>query len=261
MEIGTITLSFDDARKDTYHVFKDILEPLGLPAVVYVPSGFVENSFNDPAEIGYNGLMTKDDLDYANKNSLFEISGHGYMHQNDFEDIRLGLDKIRMWYPDIKHIGLASPHSSINKTYVMQNTDVYKSMRLEYVRGGRNFEKYTSIKRAISLIARVTKSPSIFCYCYKNSTNKDISYYLHAIPVHKLTTLNQIKAIVDYCAKNKCWAILEFHGIDKKESKEYSEEFCWLEDDFIELCHYIKGLEEKRLIQIKTPISMFEVQK
>lgn len=45
MNNAIITLSFDDARKDTYHVFRDILAPLDLKAVVYVPSGYVECGF------------------------------------------------------------------------------------------------------------------------------------------------------------------------------------------------------------------------
>ena len=45
MNNAIITLSFDDARKDTYHVFRDILAPLDLKAVVYVPSGYVECVF------------------------------------------------------------------------------------------------------------------------------------------------------------------------------------------------------------------------
>ena len=257
MDKGVITFSFDDAREDTYKVFKNILEPMRIPAVVYVPSGFVETGYNNVLEIGYNGLMSKQELDYVNQCRLFEIGGHGYMHRNDFEDIELGVDKLKEWYPDIDSIGLASPHSKINKTFVMNNLSRYKKLGFSYVRGGRNFEKFTRIKRAVSLMARLTKSPVIFKWCYMHSVNKMPSnYYLNAIPIHKLTTLNQVLAIVDYCVKNKCWAILEFHGIDKKASKEYTEEFCWLEDDFISLCNYVKKLEKENLILIETPINI-----
>lgn len=93
-----ITLSFDDARKDTYHVFRDILAPLGLKAVVYVPSGYVECGFNDPLDIGYNGLMLKDNLDWIFSNDLFEIGCHGYMHKNDFDDLEKGINKIQEGY-------------------------------------------------------------------------------------------------------------------------------------------------------------------
>ena len=63
--------------------------------------------------------------------------------------------------------------------------------------------------------------------------------------------------VVDYCVKTKKWMILEFHGIDKKDSKEYTEPFCWLEDDFVSLCKYLKKLQDKGKIEVKNPIEMF----
>lgn len=51
--------------------------------------------------------------------------------------------------------------------------------------------------------------------------------------------------------------ILEFHGIDKKDSKEYTEPFCWLEDHFVSLCEYIKSLQDEGKLEVKNPIEMF----
>ena len=258
MKKGAITFSFDDGRKDTYHVMKDILRPLGLSGVVYIPSGYIESNYNNPLEVGYNGLMSKEELDELVQDNYFEIGSHGFMHRNDFEDVEKGIQKLKAWYPDISKYGLASPHSEINRSLVKKNLGIYKELGFSYVRGGRNFEKMTMIKRAISFIARITKSPFAFRICYMNSVNFEHTYYLNAIPIHKLTTLEQVEAIIDYCVKKKSWAILEFHGIDKKDSEEYKEDFCWLEEDFVKLCHYVKMLEEKDLIQVKTPISMME---
>lgn len=255
-ERGIITLSFDDGRKDTYYVFMDILKERRLPAVVYIPSGYIECGFSNPKEIGYNGMMSKGELDSICNDTLFEIGGHGYMHSNEFEDLEKGVETLRKWYPQIGNIGLASPHSEINRKYVFENMDIYKKLGFSYVRGGRNFSKFTMFKRAISLFARKSKLSFAFKWCYQNSVNKQVDYYLHAIPVHKLTTLNQVKAIVDYCAKKKYWAILEFHGIDSRESIEYEEEFCWAEDDFIVLCDYLKEMQNKGLLVVKSPLSV-----
>ena len=127
-------------------------------------------------------------------------------------------------------------------------------MGFAYVRGGRNFEKNTFFKRALAFCARLTKSPAFFRACYKGSVNKQKSYYIHAVPIHKLTTLKQVKSLIDYCVEERCWCILEFHGIDNAQSKEYSEVFCWLEDDFIELCEYVKGLRDKDKLEVNTPL-------
>ena len=257
MNNAIITLSFDDARKDTYHVFRDILAPLGLKAVVYVPSGYVECGFNDPLDIGYNGLMLKENLDWIFLNDLFDIGCHGYMHKNDFDDLEKGINKIQEWYPEYVKYGLASPHSEIKRHDVKKNEEDYKKLGYQYVRGGRNFDNFTTIKRSISLLARKTQSPRIFVKCYASSTMKTVNYYLTAVPVHKLTTLSQLQAMVDYCVKTKKWMILEFHGIDKKDSEEYTEPFCWLEDDFVSLCEYIKSLQDEGKLEVKNPIEMF----
>lgn len=257
MNTAIITLSFDDARKDTYHIFKDILTPLKLKGVVYVPSGYVESGFNDPLDIGYNGLMSKENLDWIYSNDLFEIGCHGYMHRNDFDDLEKGIKKIQEWYPGYMEYGLASPHSEIKRRDVKRNEEYYRKLNYKYVRGGRNFDNLTTVKRAVSLLARKTQSPRIFVECYASSTMKNVRYYLNAVPVHKLTTLNQLKAMVDYCVKTQKWMILEFHGIDKKSSKEYTEPFCWLEDDFVGLCKYIKNLQMEGKLVVKNPIEMF----
>lgn len=256
MDKGIITVSFDDGRLDTYETCKNILELRKIPAVIYIPSGYIETRFNDPLEIGYNGLMTKSNLDYLQSNPLFEIGGHGYMHRNEMTDIKMGLELLKKWYPNIHEFGFASPKSTINKSYVESHIKEFQDMGFSYVRGGRNFVKYMTVKRGISLLARKTKSTRIFVGCYKSSVNKNRTYYIHAIPVHKLTTLKQVKGMIDYCAKSKCWAILEFHGIDKRDSKEYQEEFCWAQDDFIKVCDYLCELRKRNLIDVMNPLDL-----
>ncbi len=259
MNQGIITLSFDDGRKDTYHVFMDILKPRNLQGVVYIPTGYIETNFHDPLEIGYNGVMSKAQLDEISKDELFEISAHGNFHRNDIQDILEGADKLKKWYPQKKDFGFASPHSLITRNSVIKDIDTYRKIGFKYVRGGRNFASCTMLKRGLSLAARITKSPFIFKICYKNSVNRTNDYYLYAIPIHKLTTLEQVKTIIDYCTQKKVWAILEFHGIDKVDSKEYTEEFCWLEDDFVSLCDYIVSLRKENKIAVETPLNALRI--
>lgn len=256
MDTGIISLSFDDGRKDTYHVFMDILKPRNLPGVVYVPSGYIETNYINPLEIGHNGLMSKEQLDEVYSLDLFEIGAHGDFHKNDFEDIESGAQKLRQWYPGLKHLGFASPHSIISPDFVYKNIEKYKEIGFSYVRGGRNFHKFTKIKRGVSLIARITKSSNIFVQLYKGSLMNEKGYYLSTVSVHKLTSLEQVKSIVDYTVEKKLWGILEFHSIDKKGTIEYTEEFCWLEDDFVRLCDYLCTLRENKIIVIKNPIDI-----
>lgn len=198
--------------------------------------------------------MTRQELDDLNRETLFEIACHGYMHKNDFDDIKKGKDVLLAWYPNIKNVGFTSPHSNITKSYVDANKVVYKEMGFSYVMGGRNFDNWRLLKRSVSWVARKTKSPKVFGLCYDSSMNEKTDFYLYAVPVHKLTTLEQVIYLVERCVKQKKWLVLEFHGIDTADSKEYQEEFCWLEEDFVKLCHHIKDLEFKGKIKIVNPI-------
>lgn len=84
MNVGVLSLRFDDARKDTYHVFMDILKKMKIPAVVYVPTVLVEINFSDYKEVGYNGLMTRQELDDLNRELLFEIACIKIVNPIDF---------------------------------------------------------------------------------------------------------------------------------------------------------------------------------
>lgn len=259
MNKGKITLSFDDARKDTFHVFRDILLPRRLKGVVYVPSGYVEVNYNNPKDVGFNGVMSKKELDWIEDQSSFEISGHGYMHKNDFDDISKGIEKLKEWYPNFRDFGLASPRSEIHKEYVDAHEKEFRALGIQYVRGGRNFSGNVAYRRFLSLMARITKSKKLFLKCYRDSAMSVLnSYYLSAIIIHKKTTLNQVKAIVDFCINSQRWAILEFHGIDKVGSKEYEEIFCWSEEDFVKLCDYLQYQQDSGKLDVENPIEIIK---
>lgn len=256
---GIITLSFDDARKDTYIVFKELLEPLQLPFTLNVPSGYIETGFDDYRDIGYNGLMSKDELDELEQSELVEISSHGYMHTDTDEDTIEGVKCLMRWYPRLsKGIGYAVPHSSIGKLDIKRKMSMYKELGIRYVRGGRDFEKNRIIKRAISLMARLFDSSFLFVQLYKGSLNKNRSFYLNAIPLNRKTSFKQIKAIVDYCVKNKVWGIIEIHGIDYESSKEYQEIYCYNRRFFHELCNYLNVLIIENKIAVKKTIDVYD---
>jgi len=251
MKKAIVTLSFDDGRKDTYDVFMNLLKPKGIPATINIPSGYIEVQYSNPFEIGYNGLISKEQLDEIEQEPLFEIACHGYMHKNDDDDIKKGMDKLREWYPHIIHYGFASPHSFMRDNEVKKKEEFYRSIGISYVRLGRKFWKRSYYRRGLSKIASVTGSKKVFIKCYKDSLNDKELFIIHAIPIIKTTRLDQIKAIIDTAILENKWCVLEIHGIDKVGSEEYQELFCWDLNKFIDLCNYLVELREKSLIEIK----------
>ena len=229
---------------------------MNIPATINIPTGYIEMGFSDPLDIGYNGLMSKAQLDEIEKRSLFEIAGHGHMHNNSDEDVKMGMLKLKQWYPNVARFGFASPHSELKDKDVISKMDFYRDNGICYVRLGRNFTKNNLPKRMLSMIATKSGGTKPYICCYKSSLNDGSKKILHAIPIIKTTRLEQIKAIIDYSVKNKKWCILEIHGIDSKDSEEYKELFCWDRESFTMLCKYLVDLRSKGIIEIKRTVDV-----
>lgn len=252
-----ITLSFDDGRKDTYDVFTQVLKKMNIPATVNVPSGYIEAGYSNPLEVGYNGLMTKNELDEIAKNPLFEIAGHGFMHKNEDDDVQKGIEKLKAWYPNIERYGFASPHSLMKDHDVYNKKPFYNDVGIEYVRLGRKFWGKNYYRRGLSKMASLTGSSKLYIACYNKSLNSiNSDFVLHAIPIIKTTRYEQVKSIIKYCVKKKKWCILEIHGIDKPGSDEYQELFCWNYYSFVKLCKWIARLREEGILEIKNALDV-----
>ena len=253
---GIVTLSFDDGRRDSFDVFMDILKPMRIPATINIPTGYIEVGFSDPTDIGYNGLMTKAQLDEISSCPLFEIAGHGHMHNNSDADVEMGIKKLKEWYPSIKEFGFASPHSDLSDEDVLGKRDFFQSIGIRYVRLGRNFTKRNLYKRILSKIASKSGEIAPFRKCYKSSLNDPNRKIIHAIPIIKTTRIEQVKTIIDYAISKREWCVLEIHGIDQKDSVEYQELFCWDRELFVTLCEYLVKLRSDGLILLKRTIDV-----
>ena len=251
---GIVTLSFDDGRRDSYDMFMEILKPMNIPATINIPTGYIEVGFSDPTDIGYNGLMTKNQLDEICSYPLFEIAGH--MHNNNDEDVEMGIRKLKEWYPSIKEIGFASPHSDLSDKDVLEKRDFYRSIGIQYVRLGRNFTKRNIYKRLLSKIASISGKTAPFRECYKTSLNDLNRTIIHAVPIIKTTRLEQIKSIIDYAISKRKWCVLEIHGVDQKDSEEYQELFCWDRELFVALCEHLVKLRSDGLILLNNTIDV-----
>jgi len=251
MQKARVTLSFDDGRKDTYYIFKEILFRLNIEATLNVPIGYIQSGYDNYKDVGYNGLMTKMELDEIIESDLVEIANHGFWHSNENKDIKKGMCELKKIYPNKKIIGFASPHSELNKKMVMKNKSDYKSAGISYVRIGRKFGSYNFFMRFLSYIAKKTESNLIFKLCYYSSLNNEKAYVMYSVPIVRETTLEQVKTLIQYAIKNKKWVIFTFHGIDQIESEEYKEIYCWDIRKFERFCRYIIELRDENLITIE----------
>lgn len=248
MDIPLISFSFDDARSDHYRVAKEILEPRMLPASFNVPTACVEGKI----EVGLNGHISFEQLDYLVNSPLFEIAAHGDYHRNDIEDIVSGIDKLRAWYPGkLDSLGFVSPQSILDRKELEALRPVLEAKGIEYVRTGRAISRRNIPKRALSKLSKITKSTKQFVSLYDSSLNRNPGdYVLRGVSIMKQNTPDQVIALIDHAAHEKAWFIIELHSIDGPENeREYSEDWCWDRDYFIQVADYIVTMRDEGLVK------------
>ncbi len=247
-----ISLSFDDGRHDNYVIAKNILEPMNIPATFNVTIGYILNDKNieKPSE---NEPMTINELRDLANNKLFEISSHGYEHNNDVDNLIYGAKKIKekLYWKDNKKIGIVSPHSQFMINKIDTSLPKFKLNNIIYLRVGARFGKIKFIRKIVRKLNRVFHIPFLSYWVYKESfVKKSDNFILYSIGIYKYNTYNEVKYIIDKCIRENKSIIFEFHSILRKSDPFYDNLYMWEYDDFYKLCKYLKKLEMETKINI-----------
>lgn len=255
MDKAIITFSFDDARADSYRAIKLAAE-YGIKSTLNVTTGYVEciNSAKDnPTHLP---AMTKEQVIELYSVGA-EIACHGDTHDNTLESILRGKSKLVDWLKltDSQDIGFASPHSMID--IVPEMIASLKDNHIVYLRVGPFVNPISRLKRMIRKIAAVTQSKWLFSRFYADTIKFPIeyNYLIRSVPVMQQNGLEQMKAIVDYAIKNKCWLILMFHSVLAEREEGFSENFSWPMDQYKLLCEYLN--KQSRNINYMTTMEAF----
>jgi hypothetical protein len=249
MDKAIVTITFDDGRRDNYKVAKELLDRYEIPATFYIVTAFIENK----KQIGKNGPLSREEMEFLVNNDLFEIAVHSDYHTNDFNDIRVGANKLRDWYKNLDELGFASPHSEMDKDQVVENKELWKELNIKYVRIGNNFRKFYWPEKIIAKLAKMTKSKLLFRLVYRSSfmdTTND--YALVCVPIMNENTFEQIKSLIDSAVKLKKWVILSFHTIGFPDDLGYNSMWCWDYYKFEKLCQYLSELKNNGKLSVLT---------
>ena len=202
-----------------------------------------------------NAPMAIEEVISLSKMPLFEIAGHGYAHQNTFEDWEKGIHKLIEWLPAgyfERGYGIASPHSVVTQEWVDNN--LLNIEKFKYIRTGlRNQHKIT--QRGLSKIARMSGSCALTYAPIKNSllpigNNK----LLFSIPVLNPHTYKQVKYLIDKTIQKHGDIILQLHSVIKKGDIYYDDLYSWDYDNFEKLCQYLCELRNKGFIEVNRSI-------
>lgn len=248
-----IAFSFDDGSRDNYIVAKEILEKFKIPATFNITTGYISNKINEPEKLAGEEPMKIEELIELNSNSLFEIAGHGFQHNNNIDNLIAGIDDLKKYLnKKYTYIGIASPNSEFPINKLEEYKNILKTQNVIYLRTGPRFKKMSFLKKIIRKLNNFFNIPFFYYFVYRDTfMNSKNEFLLYSIPIIRNTKLKEVKYLIDMAIKDNKSIILMFHSIsDKNKNLNESDLFNWKYLDFLGLCELLKKYEEEKKINL-----------
>ena len=253
----TISLSFDDGRRDNYIAFKEIMEPMGIPATYNITSGYIQRNIEESDCPGPHEPMTIDELKEMNTSSIVEIAGHGYSHDNSMRSLLEGIQWLRNTL-SIDSIGIASPHSEYEISRLNSDIQCFKDNNVKYLRISNDFSRFGISKKIARKCNKICHSGALFYYFNRDSIMKEHDFLLHSVPILRITTVNELKNFIKIVTRkfDQGSIIFMLHSILKPVESYYDDLFSWDYDQFREFCEFLIDQQNKGNIQLKKTIDL-----
>lgn len=260
MHKSRIVLSFDDGRKDNIRVIEDILRPAELPATINIATGYVLRNIEDKEMPCPNEAMISKDIKSLYADKLFEIGGHGRIHENTMEDWLDGLSDLSKllgsdWIQN--GVGIASPHCGIPEEEIKARLTELKINKVKYVRIGLD-NQFRLSQRLVSRLALLSGSKMMFLAPIKSSFRIfGDKMCIYSVPVLNQHSFDQLRTAVEWAEKKHLDCIFMLHSILKPGEMYYDDMFSWDYDKFKQLCNYLTEQREKGKIEVVKTIDLF----
>ena len=260
MQQALIGLSFDDARADTFLYGYPILKKYKLTATFNITTGFIKGECRDFVN-NWVEPMTINMVKELYADPAVEIAGHGYLHQNDLNDIQQGIDELcKILGTDNLNEGtngFASPGSGLTYEVFQQMKHASKAHPISYARMSLRNQSHKMLKTISRKISRIIPTPFFYRYAYQDTLmDKAPDGVLYSIPVLSSVTVNQLKAILSEAIKTKKACILMFHSIVEKGNARDNWEYEV--DKFDALCHFLKDKQDEGLLRVATSLNIVQ---
>ena len=258
MDKGIVCLTFDDGRIDNDSLFRDYLIANGIPATLNVTTGYVDGSCPEELLPTNKEAMSIQDVVWLSHSSLFEIAAHGDLHLNTDEDIDRGHAKLVEWLKneDVVPMGFASPSTQFSLSRLGENRKWLNEHGFSYIAMGQRRGRWGKIQLLCRKAGRVVHLPMLFEIAYKDTLMANCNDgVIYRVPVHKDTTVFQIKRIVRKCTREKKALFLMFHSVDSVANDTWT----WESKKFYALCQFLmknRDAGSLHLCTVKDAISL-----
>lgn len=260
MQQALIGLSFDDGRADAFLHGYSVLKKYKLPATFNITTEFVKGECRDFVN-DWVKPMTIDMVKELYADPEVEIAGHGYLHQNDLDDIQRGIDELcKLLGTDNLNEGtngFASPGSGLTSEVFQQMKHASNAHPISYARMSLRNQSNIMLKTISRKISRIIPAPFFYRYAYQDTLMDEApDGVLYSIPVLSSVTVNQLKAIISEAIKTKKTCILMFHSIVEKGIARDNWEYEV--DKFDALCRFLKGKQDEGLLRVETSLNIVQ---
>ena len=254
-----IVLSFDVGRHDNYEAYKNILNPLNIPATFNITVGYVLNDIEKKDVPGPHKPMSIEEVAEMNESSICEIAGHGYTHDNTIKSLIKGIE----WQREnlgYDFVGIASPHSEYDLKKLEEDIKVFRDNNVVYLRVSNDYSKLKFIKKAIRKINRKIHSGYLYYFINNDSICYNKNFVLYSVPVLKNNKLREVEKFIDIVSRKKKEAtvIFMFHSILKQGSMYYEDLFSCDYKDFYDLSLFLNEMRKDKKINIIKTIDIFK---
>lgn len=239
---GTIVISIDDGDADGFRVYENIFKKYQLSATYNIVTSL----------IGDADRLTREQLKILYNDPLIEIAAHGHTHQNDDEDIAKSIECLYEWL-DIKKdaIGFASPGSKMRNEFAEENAEHLRSMKLLYVRTGRNSK--TNPQQLAFREALIAQGAPDFLY--RNTPQlyyKFEGFCVNSAAIVHERSVEDMKKMVELAAEERACVVLTFHRFKKPGEENYEGKWCYDYDSFAEFAEYLSQMRDAGKIDVLT---------
>lgn len=264
METCKIAICFDDGRKDFKDVVLPILEKYGLKCTCFLTTGYIDESAAMCASV-LPALSVKD-VQEIHKSGSIEIGCHGDTHQNDVNDILIGLKKLEDWLdikPLVEGIGFASPGTSFEKN--VESVEILRKAGIQYIRLSLCLRTMSFLRILARKICRIF--PSLFLYKISYAESfvcKDDFPYIHSVPVVRSDSFLQLMELVKNAIKRNRKVIFMFHSVmELMPTNIPREEKNWIYSahEFEKFCRNIADLRNCGKCQVMTVKEVYHLCK
>ena len=250
---ATLSLCFDDGRRDGAAAAEKLVLSQGLPVTLCVTTGYVDGTCPPDSLPCPKAPMSREDIQRLSALPGVEIAMHGDRHLNTEEDLLRCEAKLRDWLkPEAAApLGFASPGSGMSLAWFRSPEAAALRERVLYLRTGLRVSSKKPLRILCRKLGRVIHLPFLYRIAYHDTimTERD-GKILYSVPIMGDITASQVLALVRDCVKRRGALVLMLHSVEPEPDR--ADPWSWQEEKLRRLCQALTELQDRGLLRVCT---------